>query len=63
MSKKTQGDSRPSDEFMLCVDRYDCTLKDIVRHLARISASKDYADFHNQQNHDLMKAEQKEPKP
>jgi hypothetical protein len=37
-------------DFNLCVDRYDCALRDIVRHLARISAEEDYKALLNERN-------------
>jgi hypothetical protein len=53
----------PSEDFQLCVDRYDCTLRDLVRHLARIAAESDYEAFQNSCDYGSMGHEQKEPRP
>jgi hypothetical protein len=60
---KNEGDGKSSKDFRLCVDRYECALRDIVRHLARIAADDDYFNFQNAQKSDGMGAEQKEPMP
>lgn len=63
MHRDKEDKKRPHEAFELCVDRYDCALRDIVRHLARISASQDYRDFQKDQKGDFIKGEQKELKP
>ena len=59
--RPTQGS--PRKDFKLCVDRYDCALRDLVRHLAQIAAERDYRDFQNSQKGGFMEGEQKEPSP
>lgn len=60
---KIKGNGSSSIDFNQCVDRYDCALRDLVRHLARIAAERDCEAFHKGEKHDFMVPEQKEPKP
>ena len=63
MSEDRKDKVSPKAAFELCVDRYECVLSDLVRHIARISAEIDYQDFQNGVKNGYIKGEQKEPKP
>jgi hypothetical protein len=42
MDRRVPEKNAPRGDFNTCADRYDCALRDIVRHLARIAAEEDY---------------------
>lgn len=50
-----------SESFNTCADRYDCALRDIVRHLGRISAEEDYKRLLTERDLSYLGPEKKGP--
>ena len=61
MDRRVPEKNAPRGDFNTCADRYDCALRDIVRHLARISAEEDYKRLLTERDLSYLGPERKGP--